>query len=569
MATQLQPEEVPLPVSSPPAVAVAGTPLALTDYERTLDWIDAMVAAGECGYVCVCNVHTVTAAREDPELRAALEGSSFNVPDGQPLVWALTALGYRLGARVYGPELMARACARAVSGRPRLYLYGGRNQGALVQLTLNLRRRYPGINIVGGYAPPHRPLTGEEEDAVIDEINRTRADVVWVGIGVPKQEKWMARMRPRLASAVLVGVGAAFDFHAGLVPQAPPSLQRLGLEWSYRLAREPRRLWKRYMRYNPRFVYAVSSQLARERKREHAAARSDGSPRWAQVSTGLTRQIAAPVASIVIPTRKRPAYLDAALTSVVPQARRFGAEVIVVNDGGDPATTEVAERHGAAVVMLPQPRGVSAGRNAGSAAARSELVILIDDDISAPPGWLKALLDGATDSPDHDVFGGPIRPALDGGGPRGCGREPAPITSLELGPEDHDVDLVWGANMAIRKRALGSVGPFDETLSGCGDEEDWIERYRANGGRVRYLADAGLAHPRTATDATVRSLARAAYGRGRAARRYDIHRGAAPPGLSELRTVAGCAWHVASRRCAAGIVTGAEAAGRLREALAG
>jgi GT2 family glycosyltransferase len=438
-----------------------------------------------------------------------------------------------------------------------------------VQLALNLRRRFPGINIVGGYAPPHRELAAEEEDAIVAEINRSRADVVWVGIGVPKQEKWMAHVRARLDAPVLVGVGAAFDFHAGLVPQAPPWLQRSGLEWFYRLVHEPRRLWKRYLRYNPRFVYAFTRQLVRERRRENAIPELDESPRWRRMSMGSADSLAAPVASIVIPTRKRPGYLDAALASVVPQAELAGAEVIVVNDGGDPATTEVAELHGATVVTLPRPGGVSAGRNAGATAARGELVILIDDDISAPPGWLDALLKGVAASPDRDVFGGPIRPALEGGGPCGCGREPPPITSLELGPKDRDVELVWGANMAIRKRALKSVGEFDETLSGCGDEEDWIERYRAGGGRVRYLAAAGLAHPRTATDSTLRSLARAAYTRGRAARRYDIHRGAAPAALSELRTVAGCTWHVASRRCAAGIVTGAEAAGRLREALTG
>jgi len=567
MATQLHPQEVPLPVSSPPTVAVTGARLALIDYERTLDWIEAMVAAGERGYICVCNVHTVTAAHEDPELRAALESSSFNVPDGQPLVWALTALGYRLSGRVYGPELMARACARAVGGTPRLYLYGGRNQGALVQLALNLRRRYPGINIVGGYAPPHRELTSEEEDAIVDGINRSGADVVWVGIGVPKQEKWMARMRARLEAPVLVGVGAAFDFHAGLVPQAPSWLQRMGLEWSYRLAREPRRLWRRYLRYNPRFVYRAASQLVSERRRAHAVAQFDGGPRWRRMSAGSAGDLASPVASIVIPTRKRPGYLDAALASVVPQAERAGAEVIVVNDGGDPVTTEVATRYGATVVVLPQAAGANAARNVGLREARGELMLLIDDDISAPDGWLQALLDGAAASPDSDVFGGPIRPVLEGGGPRACGREPAPITSLELGPEDHDVELVWSANMAIRKRALQAVGPFDETLAVCGDEEDWVRRYGAKGGRVRYLGAAEVEHRRIEADATVRSLARAAYGRGRAARRYDLHRGSAPPIRAELRTLAGCAWHAAYRRCGTGIVLGAEAAGRLREAL--
>jgi N-acetylglucosaminyldiphosphoundecaprenol N-acetyl-beta-D-mannosaminyltransferase len=177
----------------------------------------------------------------------------------------MNALGHDLPSRVYGPELMARACERAARNGVRMYLYGGRNQGALAQLALNLRRRYPGLKIVGGYAPPFGELSPDEEDRVADEINRSRADVVWVGIGVPKQEKWMARMRDRLDAPVLIGVGAAFDFHAGLVPQAPDWMQRFGLEWAYRLAHEPRRLWKRYTRYNPRFVWGFARQYAHHR----------------------------------------------------------------------------------------------------------------------------------------------------------------------------------------------------------------------------------------------------------------------------------------------------------------
>jgi N-acetylglucosaminyldiphosphoundecaprenol N-acetyl-beta-D-mannosaminyltransferase len=251
----------------PPTVEVLGVPLALTDYERTLDWIDAMVAERRRGYVCVAAVHTVMACAEDPELRAAVLGSSLTVPDGQPLVWAMNALGHHLSDRVYGPELMARACARAAAGGTRMFLYGGRNQGALVQLALELRTRYPGLQIVGGHAPPFHPLTDEERDAVVDEIDRAQADVVWVGIGVPKQEKWMAAMRDRLQAPVLIGVGAAFDFHAGLVPQAPAWMQRLGLEWAFRLAQEPRRLWKRYLRYNPLFVIGFLRQWLRHRAR--------------------------------------------------------------------------------------------------------------------------------------------------------------------------------------------------------------------------------------------------------------------------------------------------------------
>jgi N-acetylglucosaminyldiphosphoundecaprenol N-acetyl-beta-D-mannosaminyltransferase len=246
---------------------VLGVPLALTDYEDTMDWMDATIAHGDKGYICVAATHTVMVCEEDPEFREAVLNSSLTVPDGQPLVWAMNALGGNLTDRVYGPDLMARYCERAAGTGTRMYLYGGRNQGALVQLALNLRQSYPGLKIVGGYSPPFRDLSEEEEDAIVEEINGTRADVVWIGVGAPKQEKWMAQMRPRLDAAVLVGVGAAFDFHAGLVPQAPDWMQSAGLEWLYRMAQEPRRLGPRYVRYNPRFVTGFARQYARHRLR--------------------------------------------------------------------------------------------------------------------------------------------------------------------------------------------------------------------------------------------------------------------------------------------------------------
>jgi N-acetylglucosaminyldiphosphoundecaprenol N-acetyl-beta-D-mannosaminyltransferase len=253
------------PVAVPASVPVLGVPLALIDYDETMDWLDAMVAERQRGYVCVAAVHTVMVCQEDPQLRHAVLGSSLTVPDGQPLVWAMNLLGHDLSSRVYGPELMARYCERSATTGTRMFLYGGRNQGALVQLALNLRRRHPGLKIVGGYAPPYRDLDAEERAAVADEINRSRADVVWVGIGVPKQEKWMAQMRDAVEAPVLIGVGAAFDFHAGLVPQAPNRVQSLGLEWAYRLAHEPRRLWRRYARYNPRFLAGFLRQYVRHR----------------------------------------------------------------------------------------------------------------------------------------------------------------------------------------------------------------------------------------------------------------------------------------------------------------
>jgi N-acetylglucosaminyldiphosphoundecaprenol N-acetyl-beta-D-mannosaminyltransferase len=261
------PAPEPAAQPAPRTVPLLGIPLALIDYDQTMDWIDAMVAERRRGYVCVAAVHTVMVCQEDSDLREAVLSSSLIVPDGQPLVWAMNMLGHELSSRVYGPELMARFCERAVQAGTRMFLYGGRNQGALVQLALNLRQRYPGIKIVGGYAPPFRELGDDERAAVSEEINRSGADVVWVGIGVPKQEKWMAQMRDSLDAPVLIGVGAAFDFHAGLVPQAPNPLQAIGLEWAYRLAHEPRRLWRRYARYNPRFVTGFLRQYVRHRLR--------------------------------------------------------------------------------------------------------------------------------------------------------------------------------------------------------------------------------------------------------------------------------------------------------------
>jgi N-acetylglucosaminyldiphosphoundecaprenol N-acetyl-beta-D-mannosaminyltransferase len=267
LAQPLQQAQVLPGVVSEPVLDV---PLAVIDYERTLDWIDAKVARREHGYICVAAVHTVMACRHDAALREAVLGADLTVPDGQPLVWALNLLGSRLSDRVYGPELMERACARAARTGRRFYLYGGRNQGALQELARNLRLRHPGVQIVGGYAPPFRELTPDEEASVAADIRRTGAEVVWVGIGVPKQEKWMARMRDRLDAPVLIGVGAAFDFHAGLVPQAPPRLQKLGLEWAYRLLQEPTRLWRRYLRYNPWFVAGFLRQYLRHLRRRPA-----------------------------------------------------------------------------------------------------------------------------------------------------------------------------------------------------------------------------------------------------------------------------------------------------------
>ena len=244
---------------------ILGIPIAMTDYAQAMDVMDGMVERRERGYVCCVAVHAVMVAHTDPEMRAAVLGSTLTVPDGMPLVWAANLIGENLPNRVYGPELMRRYNQRCRERGHRVWLYGGRDQGSLAQLANNMHKANPGMKVVGGYSPPFRPMSVAEEDEIARQINAAKPDVLWVGIDVPKQEKWMARMRPKLDVPVMCAVGAAFDFHAGRISQAPEWMQARGLEWTYRLAQEPRRLLPRYLYYNPRFMAAFGRQLLRER----------------------------------------------------------------------------------------------------------------------------------------------------------------------------------------------------------------------------------------------------------------------------------------------------------------
>ena len=267
----VQPQS-PSPESRPSLAAsirkrrILGTEIAITDYEQAMDAMDDLIARREPGIVCAVAVHAVTVGYEDPEMREAMARASLVVPDGMPVVWAANVLGERLTDRVYGPELMLRYNDRCAERGHRVWLYGGRDQGSLAQLALNMRRHHPGITIVGGYSPPFGPMSAEEEDEVVQRINADRPDVLWVGTGVPRQEKWMARLRDRLEVPVMCGVGAAFDFHSGRVSQAPRWMQERGLEWIYRIAQEPRRLLPRYLYFNPRFVAAFARQFLAERR---------------------------------------------------------------------------------------------------------------------------------------------------------------------------------------------------------------------------------------------------------------------------------------------------------------
>jgi GT2 family glycosyltransferase len=278
-------------------------------------------------------------------------------------------------------------------------------------------------------------------------------------------------------------------------------------------------------------------------------------------------------ASIVIPTRARLAYLEVALASIAAAAAHAGAEVLVVDDAGpSPAARELAARFGARYEPHPRPLGLNAARNTGVQRSSGELVVFVDDDIRARPGWLPALIGAADEHPDVDVLTGPIAVSLEGPrgrGSRSCGRQHPPITALDLGPHDTHARFAWGANMAIRRSALQRVGPFDVSLEHGGDEQEWQERLRSQTPHayVLYVAGAAVEHRRAGQDARLRALARTAYARGRAARRFDARRGHAPALAAEAHTLARCVAHVLVRRCPAGLTMVAHSAGRLLEGL--
>jgi glycosyltransferase involved in cell wall biosynthesis len=257
----------------------------------------------------------------------------------------------------------------------------------------------------------------------------------------------------------------------------------------------------------------------------------------------------APVVSVVIPTRNRANYLSVALSSLARQELNPASEVLVVDDGSTDGTGEVVRRAGVRCVRQEPARGLNAARNTGVRMSTAPLIAFLDDDVEVPAGWVRALADGADRHPEADAFGGPIRARLEGRTPSSCGREGPPITALDLGSEDAPANMVWGANMAIRRSTFERMGPFDESVSGHGDEEDWLQALRAAGGRIVYLAGAGVDHRRAPGDARLPALARAAYHRGRAARVTDERHETAPSLMREVRVLAGCAWHIVHYAC--------------------
>ncbi|HKN75896.1 MAG TPA: WecB/TagA/CpsF family glycosyltransferase [Candidatus Acidoferrum sp.] len=209
-----------------------------------------------CRYIAVTDVHSLMQAQRAASFKKILENADLVVPDGFPLVWLGRRKGYPLRRRVYGPELMERFCEETAATGFRHFFYGGA-PGVAEDLSLRLAARFSGLQIAGAYCPPYRPMTVEEDEEVVSLINQACPDIVWVGLGAPKQERWMSEHQDRLKAPVLVGVGAAFDFHSGRIAQAPRWMREHGLEWFFRLSREPRRLWRRYLIYGTQFVALV------------------------------------------------------------------------------------------------------------------------------------------------------------------------------------------------------------------------------------------------------------------------------------------------------------------------
>jgi N-acetylglucosaminyldiphosphoundecaprenol N-acetyl-beta-D-mannosaminyltransferase len=249
---------------SPRRVDILGVQVSAINMAQALDAIGDWIATRRREYVCVTGVHGIMESRRDEGLARVHNAAGLVTPDGMPLVWLSRWKGFRHVERVYGPDLMLALCDRSLASGYRHFFYGGRDE-VVRRLIERLGRRFPGLRVAGSYAPPFRSLSPEEDARVVRLINDADPDIVWVGLSTPKQERWMAEHRGRLAAPALIGVGAAFDFHAGVKRQAPRWMQRSGLEWLFRLLSEPRRLWRRYLINNPAFVAGVVGQWWRER----------------------------------------------------------------------------------------------------------------------------------------------------------------------------------------------------------------------------------------------------------------------------------------------------------------
>lgn len=240
-------------------VNVLGVKVSAINMPRALEEIDGWIQTREQHYVTITGVHGIMESQRDATIREIHNRAGMITPDGMPLVWISHRRGQKDVRRVYGPDLLLETCKASMTQGYRHFFYGGA-PGVADQLAGKLQARFPNLQVVGTYCPPFKPLTPEEDEEIVARINEANPDIIWVGLSTPKQERWMSAHLGRLTAPVMVGVGAAFDFHAGLKAQAPVWMQRNGLEWLFRLVTEPRRLWKRYLINNPSFMALIVMQ---------------------------------------------------------------------------------------------------------------------------------------------------------------------------------------------------------------------------------------------------------------------------------------------------------------------
>jgi N-acetylglucosaminyldiphosphoundecaprenol N-acetyl-beta-D-mannosaminyltransferase len=266
MATTAPFKSASVSLDKAPSFRVLGVRVDVVQIADVVRWTEDWIAQrGSCQYIAVTGMHGVTEAQHDAQFKSVLNSAGLVVPDGMPLVWISRWLGFNLRRRVYGPELMATFCEQTATKRYRHFFYGGA-PGVAEDLASRMVSRFPGLLVAGTYSPPFRSLTQEEDHEVVAAIECARADIVWVGLSTPKQERWMHDHRNKLNVPVLVGVGAAFDFHTGRVAQAPSWMREHGLEWLFRLASEPKRLWRRYLINGSEFAWLVLLELMGLRK---------------------------------------------------------------------------------------------------------------------------------------------------------------------------------------------------------------------------------------------------------------------------------------------------------------
>lgn len=239
---------------------VLSVSISAINMKLALNAVDKKIRSETKGYVCVTGVHGIIEAQKDEKFRRILNNSFLTTPDGMPLVWLGKLSGFEEIDRVYGPDLMLEMCAVSELNEYKHFFYGGA-EGVVDELKDKLVQRFPALNIVGTYSPPFRPLNDQEEKELVQLIEETKPDIIWIGLSTPKQEKFMAEYLSKLNAKVMIGVGAAFDFHSHRVKQAPKWLQRSGFEWAFRLCQEPRRLWRRYLFNNSLFVLMILRQL--------------------------------------------------------------------------------------------------------------------------------------------------------------------------------------------------------------------------------------------------------------------------------------------------------------------